>query len=197
MYDDANFALAAKAVADTGLPFGNQGWMSERGVFSQREQWALWHPPLYIYADGLLARIGGWTPPVMRLLGVVGGLTTGVLTFLLAGDLTRGPLSMKRFAGGIAVVLVLLNPLVVQSTLILDIDFPVLLPLTLLFLWLYLRLEATTARWMWLAPVFGLLLWAKMTNPLPLVGIVLVWQILGGHLTRGVPHLVAIGVCGP
>ena len=48
MYDDANFALAARAVADTGLPFGNQGWMSERGDFSQREQWALWHPPLYV-----------------------------------------------------------------------------------------------------------------------------------------------------
>src|SRR5207237_6060876 len=46
MYDDANFALAARAVAETGLPFGNQGWMSERGDFSQREQWALWHPPL-------------------------------------------------------------------------------------------------------------------------------------------------------
>jgi len=34
MYDDANFALAAKAVADTGLAFGNQGWMTERGDFS-------------------------------------------------------------------------------------------------------------------------------------------------------------------
>src|SRR6266487_1073809 len=30
MYDDANFALAARAVADTGVPYGNQGWMSER-----------------------------------------------------------------------------------------------------------------------------------------------------------------------
>src|SRR5439155_7020080 len=134
MYDDANFALAARAVAETGLPFGNQGWMSERGDFSQREQWALWHPPLYIYADGLLARIGGCTPPVMRLLGVVGGLASGVLTFLLAGDLTRGPVLMKRLAGGVAAVLFLMNPLVIQSTLILDIDFPVLLPLTLLFL---------------------------------------------------------------
>jgi len=34
MYDDANFALAAKAVADTGLAFGNQGWMTERSDFS-------------------------------------------------------------------------------------------------------------------------------------------------------------------
>jgi 4-amino-4-deoxy-L-arabinose transferase-like glycosyltransferase len=196
MYDDANFALAIKAVAETGLPFGNQGWMSERSDFSQREQWALWHPPLYIYADGLLARIGGWTPPVMRLLGVVGGLATAVLTFVLASDLTRGPPGAKRIAGGVAVALVLLSPLVVQSTLILDIDFPVLLPLTLLFLLLYVRFEGTRRRWLWLAPIFALLLWAKMTNPLPLVGVIFVWQILRAQYVRGAVHFLGIGVGG-
>src|SRR5207244_4936811 len=127
MYDDANFALAAKAAADTGLPFGNQGWMSERGDFSQREQWALWHPPLYIYADGLLARLGGWTPPDMRLEGIIGGLDTAYLTWRMAGSITRGPAAVKSLTGGIAVALLMLSPLVVQSTLVLDIDFPVLL----------------------------------------------------------------------
>src|SRR6266545_1301051 len=110
MYDDANFALGIRAVAETGLPFGNQGWMSERGDFSQREQWALWHPPLYIYADGLLAKIGGWTPPVMRVLGVIGGLATGLLTFLLARDLTRGTDETRLLAGGIAAALVFVSP---------------------------------------------------------------------------------------
>jgi 4-amino-4-deoxy-L-arabinose transferase-like glycosyltransferase len=196
MYDDANFALGIKAVAETGLPFGNQGWMSERGDFSQREQWALWHPPLYIYADGLLARVGGWTPPVMRLLGVVGGLATAVFTFVLARDLTHGPPTMRSLAGGIAVVLVLLSPLVIQSTLILDIDFPVLLPLTLVFLWLYLRLEATRARWLWVAPLFGLLLWAKMTNPLPLVFVIAIWQILRRQYSKGALHFLGIGLGG-
>src|SRR5205814_6265600 len=128
--------------------------------------------------------IGGWTPPVMRLLGVVGGLATGALTFFLAADLTRGPLGAKRIGGGIAAVLVLLSPLVIQSTLILDIDFPILLPLTLLFLLLYLRLENSHTRWLWVAPVFAVLLWAKMTNPLPLVFVIAIWQILRQQFTR-------------
>ena len=152
MYDDANFALAAQAVADTGLPFGNQGWMSERGDFSQREQWSLWHPPLYVYADGLVARLGGWTPPVLRSLGVIGGLVTALLSYILATDLTRGPPEVRRLAGGIAVALILVCPLVIQSTLVLDIDFPLLLPLTLLFLIVYVRLEASRRAWLWLAP---------------------------------------------
>ncbi|HEV7665038.1 MAG TPA: glycosyltransferase family 39 protein [Chloroflexota bacterium] len=196
MYDDANFALAIKAVAETGLPYGNQGWMSERGDFSQREQWALWHPPLYIYADALFARLGGWTPPVMRLLGVLSGLVTAALTYRLASDLTRGPPGLRSIGGGVAVALTLLCPLTIQSTLILDIDFPILLPLTLLFLIGYLRLEVTRLGWLWLAPLFGLLLWAKMTNPLPLVGILFVWQVLRGRFVTAALHAVGIGLGG-
>ena len=196
MYDDANFALAARAVADTGLPYGNQGWMSERGDFSQREQWALWHPPLYVYLEGLLARLGGWTPPVLRLLGVVGGLLSALLTYLLATTLTRGPPVMRHVAGSVAASLFLVCPLVVQSTLILDIDFPLLLPLTLVFLLAYLRLEGTRRRWLWLAPLFALLLWAKMTNPLPLIVVVAVWQILRGRALRAALHVFGIGIAG-
>ncbi len=196
MYDDANFALGARAIAETGLPFGNQGWMSDRGDFSHREQWALWHPPLYLYADGLLARIGGWTPPVLRLLGVLGGLATALLTFLLARDLTRGPPLAKDVAGATAVGLVMLSPLVVQSTLILDIDFTILLPLCLLVLWVYPRLEATRTRWLWLGPLFAVMLWAKMTNPWPLLAVIGVWQVLRGNWLRGIVHVAAIGGIG-
>jgi hypothetical protein len=196
MYDDANFALGARAVADTGLPYGNQGWMSDRGDFSHRDQWALWHPPLYLYADGLLARIGGWTPPVLRLLGVLGGLATALLTFLLARDLTRGPDTVKAVAGAIAVVLVMVCPLTIQSTLVLDIDFPILLPLCLLFLWLYPKLESTRITWLWLAPLFSVMLWAKMTNPIPLLAVIGVWQLLRGRWQRGALHAVAIGGLG-
>jgi 4-amino-4-deoxy-L-arabinose transferase-like glycosyltransferase len=196
MYDDANFALAAKAVAETGLPFGNQGWMSERGDFSQREQWALWHPPLYVYLEGLFARIGGWSPPVLRLVGVLGGLASAALTFALAGDLTRGPPGQRQLAGGVAVALFVLSPLVVQSTLILDIDFAVLLPLTLLFVLLYLRVESSPRAWLWLGPLFALLLWAKMTNPLALIGVLCVWQLVRGQYLRALSHALGIGLGG-
>jgi 4-amino-4-deoxy-L-arabinose transferase-like glycosyltransferase len=196
MYDDANFALAARAVAETGLPYGNQGWMSERGDFSQREQWGLWHPPLYIYVDGLLAKVGGWTPPVLRLPGLFGGLASAALTYALAKDVTRGPPAMRQVAGTAAATLFLVCPLVIQSALVLDIDFPLLLPLTLLFLWLYTRLDRSRAKWLWLVGVFAVLLWTKMTNPLPLIGVVVVWQVLRGDLIRAALHLMGIGLAG-
>jgi len=189
IYDDANFALAGRAVADTGVPFGNQGWMSERGDFSHQEQWALWHPPLYIYLLGLFARVGGWTPVVLRLPGLFSGLISAALTYLLARDLTHGPPAAREVAGAAAAVLLLFCPLTVQSALILDIDFTLLLPLTLLFLWSYVR-----KRPLWqLAALFALLLWSKMTNPLPVLAVVVVWRLLRGEPKRAAAELLAIG----
>jgi 4-amino-4-deoxy-L-arabinose transferase-like glycosyltransferase len=195
MYDDANFALAARAVADTGLPYGNQGWMSERGDFSQREQWALWHPPLYVYLIGAATRLAGWTPPALRLLGVLGAIASGLLTYVLAREITRGPPQAREAAGAAAAALFFLSPLVVQSTLVIDIDLALLLPLTLLFVLLYIRLEATS-RWPLLMPLFALLLWAKMTNPLPLVLVACVWQVLRGRFRRAALHFIGIGAGG-
>jgi 4-amino-4-deoxy-L-arabinose transferase-like glycosyltransferase len=191
IYDDANFAFAAQAVADTGLPFGNQGWMSERGDFSQRDQWALWHPPLYVYMLGVFAKFG-WTPAVLRLPGLLGGLASALLTYLLARDLTRGPVVARQMAGACAVALFLLCPLAVQSALVVDIDFALLLPLTLLFLWLYVRRAPLRL----LAVLFGLLLWTKMTNPLPVLLVLVVWQLLRGQPRAAAMHLSVIGLGG-
>lgn len=192
LYDDASFAFAARAVAETGRPFGNQGWMGERGDYSQREQWALWHPPLYVYLEGLAAKLFGPSPAALRLLGVLAGVATAGLTFLLAAEITTGRRAEKRLAGGIAAALALLSPLVVQSALLVDIDFPLLLPGTLAFLLLYLRLEGGR-RWPWLAALVGLLLWAKMTNPLLLVAGIGAWQLLRARPTRSILHPLVIG----
>jgi 4-amino-4-deoxy-L-arabinose transferase-like glycosyltransferase len=196
MYDDANFALAARAVAETGLPFGNQGWMSERGDFSQQQQWALWHPPLYVYLLGLATRVGGWTPPVLRSVAIIGGLATAALTFRLAADLTPGHAGLRCLSAGVAVAGVVLDPLAVQSTLVLDIDFALLLPLTLLLIWLYLRWHATSRRWLWLIPVFALTLWAKMTNPLAVIAAVGLWQAVRPRPLPALAQLACIALGG-
>src|SRR5207245_2057865 len=39
-------------------------------------------------------------------------------------------------------------------------------------------------------------LWAKLTNPLPLVPVIALWQILRGHPVRAVAHAAATGLGG-
>jgi len=195
IYDDANFAFGARAIAETGRPFGNQGWMSDRGDYSQRNQWALWHPPLYVALLGAALKLPLPPSVALRLPGVLGGLATAAATALLAGEVSAGGWPRKGLSGGIAAATALVSPLFVQSALILDIDFPLLLPGMLLFLWLYLRLEAGRP-WPLLVPVFALLLWAKMTNPLPLVAALVAWQVLRGRPRRAIAHGATIGAGG-
>ena len=68
VYDDVSFILGARAVADTGRPFGNQGYLLH--LYWERDQWALWHPPLYIYLLGATWRCSGDSEPAARGLGV-------------------------------------------------------------------------------------------------------------------------------
>jgi hypothetical protein len=71
-----------------------------------------------------------------------------------------------------------------------------LLPLSLLLLWLYPRLEGSRRNWLWLTPLFAVALWAKMTNPLTFVAVIAAWQVLSGRILRGLLHSVTIGGCG-
>src|SRR6187401_1707964 len=64
VYDDVNFIQGARAIADTGRPFGNQGYMLH--LYDQRDQWALWHPPLYLYLLGGTVRLFGDSEPAAR-----------------------------------------------------------------------------------------------------------------------------------
>src|SRR5688572_1306933 len=57
VYDDISFIQGARAIADTGRPFGNQGYMLH--LYEDRDQWALWHPPLYLYLLGVIVRVFG------------------------------------------------------------------------------------------------------------------------------------------
>lgn len=72
VYDEAAFAFAGHAVAKTGLPWSNLGHLQTLvpGDFSERFNWALWHPPLYIFALGEAYKRLGETETSARLLGI-------------------------------------------------------------------------------------------------------------------------------
>jgi hypothetical protein len=177
VYDDVSFALGGRAVASTGRPFGNQGYLLH--LYWEQNQWALWHPPLYVYLLGATMALFGTSEPAARSLGVVCLLLGAGLAFDLArrmvlehgGGETRG-----RIGGLIAVALLVLNPLTIQATAVLDIDNTVLLVLVAVLVWAAVRLPGQwSARIVaGLALLFALCLWAKMTTPLA-AGVALVF----------------------
>ena len=158
MYDDANFALGIKAAAETGLPFGNQGWMSDRGDFSQREQWALWHPPLYIYTICRF-RPGCSAGPLRGAAHrsvFLGGLATALPPPTeLASERPRGPQRARNPSrAGTAVALTMLSPAGGAGGSSWTSTSPFCCRSRCCSFWLYLRLGGQPRRaWLWLAPV--------------------------------------------
>jgi len=175
VYDEAAFAFAAHAVAETGIPLSNVGHMQTEtpGDFSKRFNWALWHPPLYVFTLGYAFREWGETEQTARLVGVACNALAALFAFAagtiaLWGRTRAAPLYA---AAGTAVYVT--NPFVIQSALLLDIDGTVLVVSVALLLLLYTGLfrlpTPLRSRWTWLlmraaAFAFGLSLWAKMTT---------------------------------
>lgn len=202
-YDEVNFALAGEAVAATGRPFAQAGFMEDRGSLDREFQYGLWHPPLYVYTLGLAFHLFGVGEAQARLVGVAGTLAAGALLFALTRRLTG-----SSWPAAAALGLFLVHPLTVQSGLLLDIDGSVLLPLFLGAVLAGCRLaeRPSAEHAVWAGLSFGLALLAKLTTPLavpPLLGLVLagrarVWAgvvvLTGAGLFAGVWGLFSLAL---
>jgi 4-amino-4-deoxy-L-arabinose transferase-like glycosyltransferase len=198
VYDDVNFASAARAVAETGLPYGNQGHMSDRWDFSRREQWALWHPPLYVELLGLQFKLFGVSETSGRLLGAAFGLLTAALVYLTGRALGPGGSLAREATGLLGAAFYLLSPLAIQSALILDIDGTVLTFLLALLAYVLVRFppERHPRSLPALAALFALALWAKLTTPLGLLACLVVVRVLAGRPRQALRELLIVGLGG-
>lgn len=188
-YDEAAFAFAGRAVAQTGLPYSNVGHLQTEtpGDFSKRFNWALWHPPLYVYALGYAFRLWGEAEPVARLVGVICNAVVALLVFvtgtLILAERTRAAAIYAALGAGLYVT----NPLVIQSALLLDIDGTVLVAsvalVTLVFVLLLrstrpLHHPRTWALMGLAACCFALSLWAKMTTSLAVLAAAALYRVV-------------------
>jgi len=198
-WDEVNFFWNGQAVAETGVPYANAGFLGDRGAIGGQYQFGLWHPPLYLYTLGLGIRLFGASETTARGVGVVLMALTAVLVYLLGRQTIPSP--ARDWGALLAVAIFLASPLVVQSSLVLDIDGTVLTLLLTAWTLLYLRLEDVRGRALplalaVLAVVFALALWAKLTTPFFLLGVVLVYQTLRRRPLRGLLHVYVVGLGG-
>lgn len=197
IYDEVNFFFAGQAVAETGRPLANAGFLTHHGEPGPQYQWALWHPPLYVYTLGLFLKIGGLSEASARWPGILCGAATGVLVYALAlavlpRTAARQPLAL------LAAVLYWVNPLAVQSARLLDIDGTVLVLLVTVLALLAVRLVASgRIVWLWLLiPAMALALWAKLTTPFGIVVALALYRLQQGKLVAALVEPLAIVLGG-
>ncbi len=166
VYDEVDFAKAAAAVARSGVPLYDRGWIAdypERPDSGAQYQYALYHPPLYVYLLAGSFRLFGESEAAARSVGLLGLACSLLLLYALGRTLFQ-----VRAAGLLAAGLWALSPFAIQSALLLDIDGTILTPLVLAFVLLFVRGRDRVA-----AGVLALALAAKLTAP-ALVGLGLV-----------------------
>ena len=206
-YDEAAFAFAGRAVAHTGIPFSNVGHIQEEtpGDFSKRFNWALWHPPLYVYALGETFYRFGESERSAKMVGVACNAAATLLIFVSAAVMLAGRTRAAPIYAAAAGAVYALNPLVQQSALLLDIDGTVLVAsIALMTLAYTLLLRSRRSLWhplTWLLLglvtfSFALSLWAKMTTSLALVAAAAVVRLLATRPWRPLRALVELPVVG-
>jgi 4-amino-4-deoxy-L-arabinose transferase-like glycosyltransferase len=197
LFDEANFLFQARAIAETGVPYANMGYMGDRGRVFSREQYGLWHPPLYLYLLGLNVGLFHADERAARGMGIAIMALTALAVYGL-GHTAAGGGPRGRSCGLLASVLFLASPLVVQSATVIDIDGTLLLLATSCWTLLFLRWE-TAADWRRLSALgalLGLALWTKTTTPLALVGVVALYQALAGRARLGLRQAAVIVLVG-
>ena len=156
--DEFWFLQGAKDLALTGIP-----WRTEDGGSF------ILHPPLYPYLVALSYHVFGFYGMSAKLVGIL--CACGMLW--VAG---RFLAMERRGVWPLGLLLIALNPLFIQGSVLLDSDNTVLSLLLILFILGWIRLdqggEDHDRPWKW-GFLFGASLWAKLTTPL-LLGALLV-----------------------
>ena len=172
--DEAEIDSSALAIAKTGKPIYYMGDTPEQYI-PRKDLWqiheapkpgytyGLWHPPLYIYLLALSHKLFGTASWTARLPGVLCFLAT---LWLLRGIINRLlPPEKSNAVFGVTSFLYLTNPLLIQQSMMLDVDNTVVTLTSVLFFHEFLRLEVKGTGWaqrsIWLSLLIGLTMWAK------------------------------------
>jgi hypothetical protein len=197
--EESEWPPMAKAIYETGKPELSP---DKTHVIRLTNEWTretnpligAWHPPLYLYtAATSMAFLGTESPYRQRLVGVAALLLAAVLIVLIAREVTR----RWQVIGGVAAILLLINPFGIQGSTFLDIDTQVYAPILMLAIWLAIRFaKRREALGPWqvtgLAVAIALVCWTKLTTAIVLVGVLAVWWVLSRRpIRRGIAEAVA------
>lgn len=150
--DQDFFAYASHKISQGEKPefsFGGYG----RYVWS-----ALAHPPLYIYSVALFIKLFGYNLLGLKFSGIFFAVLTSFLVFLMG--LTLFP--KNKYLSLIAVFIYLINPLTIQSSLMLDMDGGILAFFTTASIFCFIRYKLDKPYLLGFLLVLGL--WTKLTG---------------------------------
>jgi hypothetical protein len=185
--DEMEFPAVARAIRQTGLPVYYRGDLYPNNV-------GLWHPPLYILSYALWQSLVGESVVTDRLFGLVMAWGAIVLLGVFTArrwtwpDRNRQEIMWKSLALFTGLCVAGTSPLLVQGSILPDIDTQVLPLLTLAFFLLMFELRRVKLRptFYWLVFIVAMvfMLFTKLTTPLLLIPAFAAFEI-GSEFSNG------------
>ncbi len=164
--DEIVFSESAKAILEKGVP------VFDYGALKLNFQ-GLWHTPLYMYIMSLFLLIFGKGIYAFRSVSAFFNFLTIILVFLISKEIFKNHKN-REFFSLFAAFLYALNPLTIQSSIILDIDGGLLNFAIYLFLFFYIKGK----RWHYLLPSLLFVFLSKEFGPVVLFGSILLLKII-------------------
>jgi hypothetical protein len=156
--DEVAFPECAKGVLEKGKP------IFDFSIFRPNHE-CLWHPPLYIYLMALSTFMFGKSAYSFRLVSAIFNLFTIILVYLITKEVLKKN-ENKEIIAIIASFIYALNPLTIQSSIIMDIDGGLLNFFTILFIYLFIK----NKNYFWMILSLLLIFLSKETGPVLLFG---------------------------
>ena len=187
--DEVPFIIAANAVSDTGLPV----------IYEDGEAFVtgLWHPPLYIYLLALSFKVLGVSEVSARIVGVIFSIGTIILVYLLSLEIFKENKNKMHIALAGSFIYSI-NPLILQSSTLIDIDNSLLPFLITLFFVFFVKTKTmkNNARLPILGLIFGILLWSKISTPVFIMVSIFIFYVLNKEFKKGLVDPVIISSIG-
>jgi len=152
--DEVLIPKCAEGVLEKGKP------IVDYSIFRPNYE-CLWHPPLYIYLIALSTYIFGKNIYSFRMVSAIFNLLTILLVYLITKEIFNNNKN-KEIIALIASFIYALNPLTIQSSIIMDIDGGLLNFFTMLFIYLFIKNKS----YLWLIPSLLFVFWSKETGPI-------------------------------
>jgi hypothetical protein len=141
------------------------------------------HPLLYTLTQSLLQRVFGHQEFPLRLYGVFHFLVSLGLVLLIIREVIGAEARLKRWGMFLAAALYLLNPLLLQHSVVINADNSILTTAILVFIYFFIRFEKLQGKAFFysrlqLALLLALCYWCKEMAPIFLTLGILVYRLL-------------------
>ena len=160
------------------------------------------HPPMYDYALALVFRLFGETEIAARSFGVFCFILVGILTALSVGEFLKNEDRKQRnLAVFFGVCLYLVNPLLIQHSMLIDADAAFTFLFLNLFAYVYIRFENRSpsppaGRYLILAGLFALVCLSKEGTPFLAAAGAAGYRVLGRQWKKMLTEFLFIFVLG-